>query len=98
MEEQPYSSFGSGGTTLAVERVEIAAVPQIEPFECFVYVMSVLEGYSDLDCSLLLGCARPELDRSRNSRVTADRNAIELYLERKLNGEPQNCVSTGGLS
>jgi hypothetical protein len=56
VKEQAPSRFDSGGTTLAVEQVEKAAVLQLEPFERFVYVISVLERYSDLDCSVLLGC------------------------------------------
>jgi DNA-directed RNA polymerase specialized sigma24 family protein len=65
VEEHAPSSFDSGGTTLAVEQVETAAVLQLEPFERFVYVMSVLERYSDLDCSLLLGCARRDVIAAR---------------------------------
>jgi hypothetical protein len=38
-------------------KVETAAVLRLEPFERFVYVTSVLERYSDLDCSVLLGWA-----------------------------------------
>jgi len=33
----------------------LRAVLRLNPFERFVFVMSVLEGYSDRDCSLLLG-------------------------------------------
>ena len=58
MEEYAPSSFDGGSTKLAAEQVETAAVLRLEPFERFVYVMSVLERYSDLDCSVLLGCAR----------------------------------------
>jgi DNA-directed RNA polymerase specialized sigma24 family protein len=65
MEEHAPSSFDGGGTTLAVEEVETAAVLQLEPFERFVYVMSVLERYSDLDCSVLLGCARRDVIAAR---------------------------------
>jgi hypothetical protein len=38
------------------ERAEIAAVLRLQPFDRFVFVMSVLEGYSDHDCAILLGC------------------------------------------
>jgi hypothetical protein len=55
LEEHAPSSFDSGGTTRALQQVETAAVPQLEPFERFVYVMSVLERYSDLDCSVFWG-------------------------------------------
>jgi hypothetical protein len=47
------------------EQVEIAAVLALEPFERFAYVMTVLERYSDLDCSLLLGCARRDVIAAR---------------------------------
>ena len=59
------SISGSHGKTLAAEQPEIAAVLALEPFERFVYVMSVLEHYSDLDCSLLLGCARRDVIAAR---------------------------------
>jgi hypothetical protein len=65
VEEHAPSSFARGGATLAVEQVEAAAVLQLEPFERFVYVMSVLERYSDLDCSLLLACARRDVTAAR---------------------------------
>jgi hypothetical protein len=53
------------GKTPPVEQVEIAAVLALAPFERFVYVMTVLERYSDLDCSLLLGCARRDVVAAR---------------------------------
>jgi len=51
--------------TPPLEQVEIAAVLALEPFERFAYVMTVLERYSDLDCSLLLGCARRDVIAAR---------------------------------
>lgn len=36
----------------------LSAVLQLGAFERFVFVMTVLERYSDQDCSLLLGCSR----------------------------------------
>jgi hypothetical protein len=48
VEKRSPARFQSGGAMLAVEQVENAAVLQLEPFERFVYVMSVLERYSDL--------------------------------------------------
>ena len=65
MEEYAPSSFDGGSTKLAAEQVETAAVLRFEPFECFVYVMSVLERYSDLDCSVILGCARSDVIAAR---------------------------------
>ena len=63
-----FSSSASlnNGRTSPVEQVEIAAILALEPFQRFVYVMTVLERYSDQDCSLLLGCARREVAAARS--------------------------------
>jgi hypothetical protein len=55
----------SNGKTPPAEQVEIAAVLALEPFERFVYVITVLERYSDQDCSLLLDCARRDVVAAR---------------------------------
>src|SRR5437667_1506219 len=39
----------------------MAAVFRLEPFERFVFVMSVLEGYSNQECALLLNCMRQDV-------------------------------------
>ncbi len=39
----------------------IARILRLEHFERFVFVMSVLERYSDQDCSVLLGCSRQDI-------------------------------------
>jgi len=59
------AAVGSNGKTPTVERVEIAAVLALDPFERFVYVMTVLERYSDQDCALLLGCVRRDVVAAR---------------------------------
>jgi len=68
-EEHSPPSFNSDGKTLAGKQVEIAtvleAVLDLGPFERFVYVMSVLERYSDQDCSVLLGCAQRDVIAAR---------------------------------
>ncbi|HXM12932.1 MAG TPA: hypothetical protein VN946_23470 [Terriglobales bacterium] len=66
MEKHAPLSFNSHGKTLAREQAEIAAVLELGPFERFVYVMSVLESYSDQDCSVLLGCARRDVLAARS--------------------------------
>jgi DNA-directed RNA polymerase specialized sigma24 family protein len=45
----------------AERQTEISAVLGLEPLERMVYVMTVLEHYSDHQCSLLLGCARRDV-------------------------------------
>ena len=71
----------SGGTELALDPelsnevqtaldgdAVIAPVFELPDFERFVFVMSVLEGYSDQECSALLRCSLQEF---RNSRTQA---------------------------
>jgi DNA-directed RNA polymerase specialized sigma24 family protein len=65
IEEADSSSFNSGGKTLAVEETEIASILELGPFERFVFVISVLEHYSDQDCAVLLGCARRDVVAAR---------------------------------
>jgi DNA-directed RNA polymerase specialized sigma24 family protein len=55
-----------GGNTWPVEQEEIAAVLELPPLERFVFVISVLEHYSDHDCSILLGCSRPDVIAARS--------------------------------
>jgi hypothetical protein len=43
----------------------IARILRLEDFERFVFVMSVLERYSDQDCSVLLGCSRQDVWETR---------------------------------
>jgi DNA-directed RNA polymerase specialized sigma24 family protein len=50
------------------------AVLGLEDFERFVFVMSVLEHYSEHDCSLLLGCPAKEI---REARTRALRKLID---------------------
>lgn len=59
--------------------VEIAAVLQLEPFERFVYVMVVLERYSDQDCSVLLGCARRDVLAARVRALQQLGTAMEVH-------------------
>ncbi len=43
----------------------IASILGLEDFERFVFVMSVLERYSDQDCAVLLGCSRQDVREAR---------------------------------
>ena len=43
----------------------IAPILRLERFERFVFVMSVLEKYSDQHCSVLLGCSRQDVAETR---------------------------------
>ncbi len=46
-----------------------AQVLELQPFERFVFVVSVLELYSDQDCSILLGASRRDVSRARRQAL-----------------------------
>ena len=86
-------SVDSNGKTLATgQQVEIAAVLGLEPFERFAYVMTVLERYSDQDCSLLLGCARRDVLAARTRALQQIGSVIELHLQQPLAANPEKPV------
>jgi hypothetical protein len=71
---------------IGTERPEISVVLALPAFERFVFVMSVLEGYSDYNCSLLLACTRAEVTAARNRAlrdigVSAERISAEIRQE-----------------
>ena len=63
----PRPMEGSSGSnsallnTLSAEQQPFAAILELKAFDRFVYVMSVLERYSDQHCSVLLGCTRRDI-------------------------------------
>lgn len=59
------STFDSNRETRGTEQEDISAILGLRPFERFVYVITVLEHYSDQDCSVLLGCARRDVVAAR---------------------------------
>jgi len=79
-------------TLPAAQQVEIAAVLGLEPFERFAYVITVLERYSDQDCSLLLGCARRDVLAARSRALQQIGSVIELHLQQPLTANPEKPV------
>lgn len=67
---------------LVTERPEVADVIALPAFERFVFVMSVLEGYSDQECSLHLGCTRSDIAAARTRAL--ERTGRSAELRRKL--------------
>ena len=64
------------------ERIEIAAVLGLEPFDRFVFVMSVLERYSDHECAILLGTRRRAVIEARTEALE------QLGRESRFGGDP----------
>jgi hypothetical protein len=52
-------------TVATPQHAGINAVLALEPFDRFVYVMTILERYSDHECSILLGCPRRDVPAAR---------------------------------
>ena len=82
------ATMNRGGEVLS-ERAEITAVLGLRPFDRFVFVMSVLEGYSDHDCAVLLGCSRRDVLAAKTRALQQIGNVAELRLkqEASINSE-----------
>ena len=76
------ATMNRGGEILS-ERAEIRAVLGLRPFDRFVFVMSVLEGYSDHDCSILLGCSRQDVLAAKTRALQQIGSVAELRLKRE---------------
>jgi hypothetical protein len=85
IEEFAPTSFNSSGETQTVEWAELAAVLDLGPFERFVFVMSVLEHYSEHECSILLGCSRQDVIAARIRALQQLGNAMEFHAKRQVN-------------
>ena len=80
---------------LVSEHPEILVVVALPAFERFVFVMAVLEGYSDYNCSLLLACSRAEVTTARTRAlreigISAERISAEIQRELIELGEQAN--------
>jgi hypothetical protein len=85
------STLASGPTEMndkmPAERVEIAAVLGLQAFDRFVFVMSILEDYSDHDCSILLGSTRRDVLAARVRALQKIGSATEFFRAQKENRE-----------
>jgi DNA-directed RNA polymerase specialized sigma24 family protein len=60
--------------------VSIECLLAVPAFDRFVFVMSVLEGYSDRDCALLLDCSCPDVVTARiRAFLQISRTLREMY-------------------
>jgi DNA-directed RNA polymerase specialized sigma24 family protein len=65
------------GDALA-DHAEIAGILNLPAFGRFVFVMSVLEHYSDQECSLLLGCTRGDVVAARSRALNLLGRSVDL--------------------
>lgn len=59
-----------GRESIRVGDFELYRVLALKDFERFVFVLSVLEGYSDQACALLLGCSLRQVREARMRAIT----------------------------
>jgi DNA-directed RNA polymerase specialized sigma24 family protein len=62
----------------AIEHPEISAIAGLPAFERFAFVMSVLEGYQDHECSLHLNCTIGEFREARGRALGKIGQSAEL--------------------
>jgi DNA-directed RNA polymerase specialized sigma24 family protein len=70
------SRGGVAGHT--AEPAEIAEIVELPAFERFAFVMSVLERYTDQECSLHLGCTRAAVAAARSRALQQMGRAAEV--------------------
>jgi hypothetical protein len=75
--------YGFGQTPEA--NAAIAHILKLRDFERFVFVLSVLERYSDQDCSVLLGCSRQDV---REAKTRGLQQLAESALTSITTGSP----------
>jgi DNA-directed RNA polymerase specialized sigma24 family protein len=93
------ASVDSDYKALPAERhVEVSAVLGLEPFERIVYVMTVLEHYSDHECSLLMGCARRDILPARTRALEEIGRQVEMQDRQLPIASAQNPGLHGGAS
>jgi DNA-directed RNA polymerase specialized sigma24 family protein len=86
------------GKTLPLERVEMAAILGLEPFERFVYVLSVLERYSEQDCCVVLDCARRDVIVARGRALQQMASAMQSHEKQRPDARSEKRVLREGCS
>jgi hypothetical protein len=75
--------------TFPTDQPQITAILELPPFERLVFVMSVLERYSNQECSLLLGCSRRDVITAQTRALQEIGNVIELEATAECQATPE---------
>ena len=67
----------------AAKEAEIAAILALGAFERFVYVITVLERYSDQECSVLVGCTRRDVVAARTQAFQQIGSTMETHAQQR---------------
>jgi len=86
-----FDPVNNDGKALPAEKqAEIAAVLELDAFERFVYVITVLEHYSDQECSVLLGCTRRDVVAARTRAFQQMGSAMETRYQQLPSASAEN--------
>ncbi|HTZ98156.1 MAG TPA: hypothetical protein VMB18_17265 [Terriglobales bacterium] len=77
---------------------ELAAAVSLPAFERFVFVIVVIEGYSEQECSLLLGCTRADANAARIRALRQIGNRSATAASRSTSNESESLVHVKALS
>jgi hypothetical protein len=76
------SSISIMGPAVSAENNPFASILSLGSFERFVFVISILEGHSDEECAVLLGCSQRDVMMARvlalQRQSTTDSQAEEI--------------------
>ena len=92
------SAFRTGDSAGLMDEVpivlhaEVCAILELAPLERFVFVMSVLERYSDHDCAILLGCAPRDVAPTRTSAMQRLVTLLGLEDNRRVNADRETVI------
>jgi DNA-directed RNA polymerase specialized sigma24 family protein len=76
------------------QQAEIAAILELKPFERFAYVITVLERYSDQECSVLLGCTRRDVLAARTHALQQLASLAATHYARHATAKEENPPSS----
>lgn len=77
---------------------ELAAVVALPAFERFVFVITVLEGYSEQECSLLLNCSRSDVNAGKIRALRQIGNGSATPAERSTSNKSESLLLMKALS
>jgi DNA-directed RNA polymerase specialized sigma24 family protein len=88
LKPRPPRSYSSSPATVFPDIAELSSSPRkhfevevilgLEDFERFVFVISVLEHYSERNCALLLGCSVSDIRAARTRAVDQLINSLQM--------------------
>ena len=88
LKPRPLRSYFSSPATVFPDIAELSSSPRkhfefevilgLDDFERFVFVISVLEHYSERNCALLLGCSVSEIRAARTRAVNQLINSLQM--------------------